>query len=329
MAAPALLHQALSFVASTRGHPKARRTLRGAAEDIQAAPAKMTDLRVGQELMGIITRVTERIALVDIGVEKVGLLPGSKIWDGPMPKDVSVQDKLQEGHPIKVYVAEVENPEDPRNGKIVLAGHPNKIVNPYQFGEAADLKDVKAELDRQQEAQEKVFCTGMVTAKKDFGVIVAFRSPNVTGIIQGLVYKTEMKGQPDVMDKVEVRLAGVENRRIKLSMIEDDPLTGAAARFINFRGLEKKTILKAKVQGFADFGAFVEVTPPEGNPATALLPTREIKDGYVEDPAEELEEGQEINVVLLEITEKGLRVSKKQAEAKSQEPAEKTEKEAA
>ena len=50
--------------------------------------------------------------------------------------------------------------------------------------------------------------SGMRLSFEDFGVIVAFRSPNVTGIIQGLVYKTEMKvgkGHRDILGPRQIR----------------------------------------------------------------------------------------------------------------------------
>eukprot|EP00434_Breviolum_minutum_P025811 symbB.v1.2.022818.t1/scaffold2042.1/size196763/1 len=74
-------------------------------------------------------------------------------------------------------------------------------------------------------------------------------------------------------------------------MRDEAPLTGAAAKFGDFRELVNKTC-PGKVTGLVDFGAWVEVTSEKGTTRGALLPASEIEDCYVEDPAEFLEEGQ-------------------------------------
>jgi len=315
LAGTAWLLQAVAFVlASPRGSPQVL-TARGAAEEssdvVGVLPTRMKDLRVGQELQGIITTVRERIALVDVGVEKVGLLPSSKLQDGRPPD--SMLDKLKEGDSITVFVAEVENPDDPRNGKLVLSGHKNKILNPFQFGDRAAPEDLKEVVAAQKDLEDLVYYKAVVTAVKDgMGVIVAFRVPEAPGITSGLVYRTEVEGAPKVMDHIKVRILDVDGNRVKLSMRDEAPLTGAAAKFGDFRELVNKTC-PGKVTGLVDFGAWVEVTSEKGTTRGALLPASEIEDCYVEDPAEFLEVGQELKVKILEITEKGIRVSKKQA----------------
>eukprot|EP00438_Fugacium_kawagutii_P020144 Skav209766 [mRNA] locus=scaffold9:327805:332815:+ [translate_table: standard] len=79
------------------------------------------------------------------------------------------KDKLSEGQPITVYVAEVQNPDRPkdRDSKFVLAAHKNKIVNPYQLGNASNIEDLKALVAEQKGKEEKVYYTGVVTAKKE------------------------------------------------------------------------------------------------------------------------------------------------------------------
>ncbi|CAJ1372022.1 unnamed protein product [Effrenium voratum] len=227
-------------------------------DSIEVLPTEMKQLRVGQELQGVVTRVTDRIALVSVGVEKDGLLPASKLAEGRVD---NVQDQLKQGDMIQVWVAEVELGEDIRNSKLVLAGHKNKIVSLYQFGNQSSIDDLEAVYNKQEAEAAEVWYDAMVTGVKEFGVIVAFRVPGVPGIASGLVYKpgAEESGI-NVLDKVKVRISGVDRSkgrgRLQLRM-DGAGRADRAAVLSEFKEIIGQT-LEGEVVDFADFGAFVQ-----------------------------------------------------------------------
>merc|ERR1719265_1887675 len=68
-----------------------------------------------------------------------------------------------------------------------------------------------------------------------------------------------------------------------------------------FTAVQPTERLAGIVTDFENFGAFVEVTTPTGDTMTGLLHNSEIKDGFVEDPAMELEIGQELQVRIISV----------------------------
>jgi len=83
-----------------------------------------------------------------------------------------------------------------------------------------------------------------------------------------------------------------------------------------FEGMESKW-LKGKVARIAPFGLFVTVTHPETKAeADGLVHITQIRDGYVENPADEAEEGQEVDVWIQSVDIMGgkMSLSMKQAE---------------
>jgi len=314
LAVVTLLVQELAFVAC--GHPSAASKVllraRGGGEEedddyvFQYMPTKLAELKIGQELDGVITFVSDRVALADVGVEKVGLIPASKMADVRVDNP---QDVVKVGDSVKVWVTEVFKAESERESKLVLALTKNKVFDRRSLGDQPDMDALKAALEADGDAVDEEgkpkdkWISGMVFQKREFGCFVAFRVPGVAGTAQGLVYKTEVKGDPDVMDKVKVRVINIDDTdRISLSMQSS---AGVLAPFYDMVG----QWLDGTVKNFANFGAFVEVPSPEGGTVDGLLGNRDIKKEGVEDPAEELEEGQIVKVRVKNVSEKGLALS--------------------
>eukprot|EP00437_Effrenium_voratum_P018250 CAMPEP_0181448068 /NCGR_PEP_ID=MMETSP1110-20121109/26948_1 /TAXON_ID=174948 /ORGANISM="Symbiodinium sp., Strain CCMP421" /LENGTH=341 /DNA_ID=CAMNT_0023572203 /DNA_START=8 /DNA_END=1033 /DNA_ORIENTATION=- len=311
--------QAAAFVALGRPSRTSQvlRRARGGADDedefvFEAIPTTMAELKPGMEMQGVISFVSDRIAMADVGVEKAGMIPASKMAEGRVDNP---QDKVKVGDGVKVWVVEVDKKENIRESRLILAMNKNKIFDRRSFGEEPDMEKLKAAVEAAgaEETEDGKpndrWLTGMVTQKRDFGCFVAFRVPGVEGTAQGLVYRTELKGSPDVMDKVKVRVVNIDDSdKISLSMMSS---AGAFAPFYDM----KDEWVEGVVKNFADFGAFVQVESPDGGTVDGLLPNREISEERIEDPAEVLEEGQSLKVRILEVSEKGLALSLKQLPA--------------
>lgn len=69
-----------------------------------------------------------------------------------------------------------------------------------------------------------------------------------------------------------------------------------------FEDLDDDTWLSAIVEGIKGFGIFVRAVPPDGvGSAVGLVPKTMIKEGFVDDPAEEVVEGQEVKVRVVQV----------------------------
>lgn len=273
----------------------------------------MSQLSTGIKLDGFVTRVLERGCLVDIGVEKEGFVPISKMSDKRVE---SPADVVNEGDGVAVWVVEVVNDPEPRNSKIVLSMSANKVIDVRNLGPRADLaafKDVPAD----------EWLEGIVVNVRDFGSFVSVKAPNGEGQNQGLLANpNKEEGADKVGAKIKVRIQNVdvEQNRMALSMKDQAPGRGGLD-LTPFAELAKDQFIPGVVKRMEDFGAFVEVVPPEGGQAVSgLVHISQIQDGVrVEDPAEVLEMNQEVQVRVLEVNDRGLSLSMKKVPEEVQE----------
>jgi len=278
--------------------------------------SSMSMLSVGKELEGVVTRVQDRIVLVDVGVEKEGLVPISKLLERGRVEHPS--EAVKEGDSVKVWVVEVEQAENIRQSKLILSMAKNKVLDQRNLGPQADLAEFK-------DVESTEWLDGLVVNKQDFGTFVSVKSPTSDGRAQGLVYITEVKeGGADIAEPVKVRVLSVdpERNRMSLSMKEPAPPRGDTADLEPFKTMDKGVWIEGVVKSLQDFGAFVEVAPPGGGqPVSGLVHLTQIKEGFVEDPAEELEVDQTVKVRVLEVNDRGLSLSMKEEAVEPVTPA--------
>lgn len=123
---------------------------------------------------------------------------------------------------------------------------------------------------------------------------------------QGLVHisqlqDTRVNDVSDVVnvgDEVKVRVlkVDVENNKMSLSMRKPQVKADLSA----FAALSDEVFIEGVVKTLTNFGAFVEVKAPTGDAvAQGLLHISQISENRVEDPAEELEVDQEVQVRVL------------------------------
>ncbi|CAJ1431937.1 unnamed protein product [Effrenium voratum] len=169
--------------------------------------AGRSELRVGERLQGVVSHVTNTLVLVDVGLEKEGLVPLSKMAAGLGIEQVAVGDE------VKVWVSQLTATEDLRRGQVVLAMDEARIFGPGSF-EEADLEDFR-------NVSSEEWLVGTVVAKPSFGLLVALPSPRaMERHCTGLVYKSQVLGNQAVGDQVRVRVlnVNVEKKKLALSM---------------------------------------------------------------------------------------------------------------
>lgn len=271
-------------------------------EDYTGVQPTLASMRVGDAYNGVVTRIADYGAFVDVGAEREGLVSIGKLADKRVEK---VEDVVKVGDNVKVWVVALT--PDPRGTKVSLTMSQNKIFD--RRSATADLNDFQDLVDQDEWMQ------GKVVGMQGFGAFVVVKSPKSGELAQGLVPISKLAATrtEDVSDvvkfgqEVQVRVISCDpaGGKLTLSMVEEgeSPLDA-------FVGMSDETWIEGKVKALTNFGAFVEVTSPTGGaPVQGLLHISEIKDERVEDPAEELEEEQAVKVRVLNVDKAANRMS--------------------
>jgi len=168
-----------------------------------------------------------------------------------------------------------------------------------------------AESNEISEVKRKMQFTGTVVKTTLAGALVdiGLEMPGVVHISQ--LQKDPVNRVEDVVQvgqAVEVWVRRVEPRRdrLELTMIEPLPL--------EWRELEKGMVVKGKVTRIEKFGVFVEI----GAERPGLVHISEITHEYIKDPNQEVKEGDEVEVKILEVNrrKKQIKLSMKALEDK-------------
>ncbi|CAK9021180.1 unnamed protein product [Durusdinium trenchii] len=85
-------------------------------------------------------------------------------------------------------------------------------------------------------------------------------------------------------------------QKLFLATVEDKIGLKEPRRKVDLSGFEENQWLSGKVSRILPFGAFVQVTSPEGESAEGLLHIREIREGFIANLEDELGLGQHIKV---------------------------------
>jgi small subunit ribosomal protein S1 len=241
-------------------------------------------LEEGQVRTGTVRNIVDFGAFVDVGGID-GLLHISNISWGRVNHPSEV---LEEGQEIDVEVLEWK-PDDER----------------LSLGRKQLLEDPWEAFAREHQVGDLV--EGEVVSLADFGAFV-----EILPGLEGLVHVTELSwtgrnnhpGQVlDKGDEVEVKIIDIdeEKHRVGLSIkqLEPNPWEEAAEQF------DTGDVVTGEITGITDFGMFVRVAPDvEGLVHVSDLSWTE----EIEDISEHYEEGQEVEVKVLEIDPEGQRL---------------------
>ena len=233
------------------------------------------DFQEGKIIEAPVTNVVKGGLVVDVGVR--GFVPAS------MVEDHFVADfEDYKGKTLTFKIVEIE----PSENRLILS---HKAVV-----EAEKAKQKEALLADLYEGQE---VEGKVARLTDFGAFVDL------GGIDGLVHVSEIShghvGKPsDVLsvgDTVNVRILSVDADKERVSLSIKDTLPGP------WTNIEEQaavgSVLTGTVKRLTSFGAFVEVFPG----VEGLIHISQISHKHIETPHEVLQEGDEVQVKVLEV----------------------------
>ncbi len=230
-----------------------RRELLDEERQKQAA-VTLAELEEGQRIDGVVTRVLNFGAFVDIGGIE-GLIPVSELaWE----RVASAEGVINTGERVSVEVMRIEpDPKRPGRQRIGLS---LKAAQPDPFFAHADA------------LQEGSSLNGQVVRLEQYGAFVRLY-PGVQGLIHISELAFERVRHPEdvlaVGDEVSVRVLGLdlEQRRVSLSL----KAAVAAAHYKEGDALAPGMAVEGKVNRIEHYGVFVTLAGGE----SALLPAAE------------------------------------------------------
>jgi small subunit ribosomal protein S1 len=270
------------------------------AVDAEAAWSELRQkFETGETLTATVADIVKGGLVVNVGVR--GFIPASHV------ERHFVEDFTDyKGRELSLKVIEI----DPEKNKLILS---HKAV----------LED---ELNRKKEEtlrslEEGQVLEGTVQRLTDFGAFVDI------GGVDGLVHVSELawhrvEHPADVLkegDRVKVKVLKVnrEQERISLSIKETQEGPWEQVK----KHIQVGDIVKGKVKRLASFGAFVEVYPG----VEGLVHVSQISRRHVATPGEVLEEGQEVEVKVLDMQPEQKRISLSMKEVEPEEVREEAE----
>lgn len=249
---------------------------------------QIEDFKVGQQLNGIVNRVASFGCFVDVGAEKDGLVHISRVSSKFVAK---IENFVHPGQVVKVWVHGVSD------GKLDLT-----MVEP-----APNCED---DLSGFVNVSPEEWLEGTVKVLADYGAFVSVTPPNGGTAVNGLVHISRIKEgfvdhpaqELQVGQSVKVRVIE-SSPKLKLSMRPWRP--GAEkGSYIDpedlavFKTVDPRKWLVGRVHHTVPFGIFVDVPVPGKQDSTVqgMVHVSEIKDGFVDDAALEVQVDQEVKV---------------------------------
>lgn len=238
----------------------------------------LRSLRPKMQVEGIVTAVTPAGAFVDIGSEIPGFIHISQLAPQPV---LRVSDVLKPGDRVTAWVKQVNR----KKGLLSLT-----LIRPASYGWG-------------QLRPGREF-TGRVTRVEPDGLFVDIDAP-VEGFVPASQIRKEGRVDPTGLfhpgDEVRVWVvsASRRERRLRLTMIPPPS--------VRWEDLKVGELIRGKVTRVEKFGAFVDI----GAERDALIHISEFGVRNLKDPAEVLQEGQEIEarIILVDPEKKQIRLS--------------------
>ncbi len=233
----------------------------------------------GELMKGIVEALTETDAVVNIGYKSDGLISLNEFRD---------LDEVKVGDEIEVLVVEKEN----REGHLVLSRKQARmqrawedIVELYKTGEIT---------------------SGTITSKTKGGLIVDLLGMETFLPGSQIDVKPVTDYDQFVGKTMEFKVVKV-NEQIRNAVVSHKALIESdieAQRSVIMSKLEKGQVLEGTVKNVTDFGAFIDLGGIDG-----LLYITDISWGRIKHPSEVLENGQSLNVVILDFDDDKKRIS--------------------
>jgi len=233
----------------------------------------------GELRKGIIVALTDTDAVINVAYKSDGLISLNEFRD---------LDDLKIGDEVEILVVEKEN----REGHLVLSRRQARmqrswetIVDLYKTGEVT---------------------TGLITSKTKGGLIVDILGMETFLPGSQIDVKPVTDFDQFVGKTMEFKIVKV-NEQIRNAVVSHKALIESdieAQRAEIMSKLEKGQVLEGTVKNVTDFGAFIDLGGIDG-----LLYITDISWGRVKHPSEVLENGQSLNVVILDFDDEKKRIS--------------------
>jgi small subunit ribosomal protein S1 len=240
------------------------------------------------ECEGKVTKLTDFGAFVDIGGIE-GMVHISEISHGRIKHPSEI---LKPGQPVKVKVIKVEVDKEgkPKISLTIKALEPDSWEKGLGFEEGEIIR-------------------GKVSKLTDFGAFVEV-APGVDGLVHVSEISYDRVPHPSKFlkegDEVEVLVMGIdhETNRISLSIKEAKIKKRMEKEGSEKVSLEKGQVLKGIVEDSKPYGLFIRL-PQLGPKVRGLLPMEELRNSEKGDVKKRFPKGQEIQVEIISIDEKG------------------------
>lgn len=267
---------------------------------------QVSELKIGQELDGVVNSVRDFGAFVDVGADRDGLVHISRISEG-FVDDIAMF--VAAGQQVKVWVTGVTE-----EGKLSLSMIEGRGKD--------DTRDLSEEIAGFGSMAPDEWITGTVRQITDFCVYVSVSPPGGGPMAQGMVHISQMKEgfvehpaeEVKIGQEVRVRVLSVDPLfgRLRLSMTAQREGIGASGRpseelVARFESVDPGVWLEGPVHHTTPFGVFVELRAPlaegevEAPLVQGLVHVTEMREGFVDDPQKEVEIGQIVRVRVVRV----------------------------
>jgi small subunit ribosomal protein S1 len=242
------------------------------------AESSFDKLKEGSIVPGIITEIRQNEVVVDIGGKSEGVIPASEFID---------IGELQVGSQIEVMIQKVED----KSGSPVVS-----------FDQAEQKKNWDNILTKFPEGS---VATGRVRAKVKGGLIVSIGvdafMPASHIDIQPPKNLDQYVGQTYEFKVLKINL---DRQNVVLSRRELIEEQRTAKRRALLESIQPGQIRKGVVKNITDFGAFIDLDGMDG-----LLHITDMSWGRISHPSEMLRQGEEVQVMVIEVNREKERVS--------------------
>ncbi|MBN1887001.1 MAG: S1 RNA-binding domain-containing protein [Thermoflexales bacterium] len=265
----------------------------------KTTPSSIGELKPKMLVEGTIVKTELFGALVDIGVERPGMLHISQMKAEGQDRVRRVADAFQVGSQVSVWVKEVDQSKQMVN---------LTMLEPLRY----DWGDLKKDLQ----------VSGKVTSVTDFGAFVEFGGPREGLIPTGQLARERINKPSDVIsegDEVTAYILSVDKKRERIGLSKLEPPA------LPWEQVKKGHTYRGKVTRLERFGAFVDI----GAERDGLIHVSELASGFIQDPSELISVGEEIDVKVLDVDQRRRKIQLSMKEVAPVEQAEAEEEEEA
>jgi len=251
-------------------------------EDMYASTLRT--IQEGEIISGKVVRIDNDEVLVDIGYKSEGIIPFQELADKQIS---SPEEVVKVGDEINVYIMKVENSEG----------------NPLLSKRRADHEQAWAKLAEAYETGQPIEGEVLQVVKGGLIIFVGLRAFLPASQV-GLRYEPNLEKY--VGQTLRVRVIELDRSRNKVIVSQKVVLEEEleAKRAALWQELAEGQVRKGTVTKLTDFGAFVDLGGIEG-----LVHISELSWARVKHPSEVLQEGEEIEVMVLGVDRERERVS--------------------